>query len=308
MKIKTLILELALLLSTASGFAQGGTDGEITWKVENGTLTISGEGVMPDYGSIMLYSYFYVTTAPWGKYFQSITMVVIEKGVTGIGKNAFLGLSSVISIIIPNTVTIIKEWAFSDCYSLLSTILPESITSIERSAFFACESLTSITLPNNIISIGELVFWNCANLRLITNLNPIPVAINPNVFDRVDQKKCTLEVLINSVSAYEKADVWKEFNIVGIEVEVEEIPITNYELRVFPNPATGSCSIGMPDEFLYERLTLSVYDASGKLVNQTVFDNNADTPQLKMGLESKGMYVVVLSNGKKEYRGKVVFQ
>jgi len=115
-------------------------------------------------------------------------------------------------------------------------------------------------------------------------------------------------VPIGSVEAYKRAEVWKEFNIVGIVVDIEEKTTPANQLLVYPNPATGSCNITMPDEFLYEsQLTLSVYDASGRLVRQMVLDNNAETPQLRLGLEAKGVYVVVLSNGRKEYRGKVVF-
>jgi hypothetical protein len=121
-------------------------------------------------------------------------------------------------------------------------------------------------------------------------------------------RACMLYVPKGSVAAYRQAEVWKEFNIVSIGEDIDELQITNYELRVYPNPTTGACSITIPDEFLYEQsLTLSVYDASGKLIQQIVLNNDLEIPQLKLDHKAQGVYVVVLSNGKKEYKGKVVF-
>jgi len=281
---RIMIFVVGYLLMYNMAFAQGGTDGDITWSVENNTLTISGEGVIPDYGSIMLGSYFYVTTAPWGQYYWSITTVIIEKGVTGIGKNAFLGFAGVNSVTIPNSVTTIGGSAFNDCSNLPSISLPESVTSIGRSAFFNCKELTSITIPNSVISIEDLAFWNCESLRLITNLNPVPVAINPNVFDRVNQSACTLEVPINSVDAYKNAAVWKEFNIVGVEVGIEETE-NNPSLRIYPNPTTGKV-------YLETESNIKVYDVQGVFLMET-FGNQVD-----LSAYPQGVYLLQVNGGR----------
>jgi len=72
-------------MSVASAFAQGGTTGPLTWQLTgtapNYTLTISGVGEMPDYYDI--------ATIPWAAYRESITIVVVESGVTSIGSYAF---------------------------------------------------------------------------------------------------------------------------------------------------------------------------------------------------------------------------
>ena len=49
MRKKLLLLITAVLLSMASAFAQGGTTGPLTWELNNGTLTISGNGEMMPY-------------------------------------------------------------------------------------------------------------------------------------------------------------------------------------------------------------------------------------------------------------------
>ena len=314
MKIKSLFFGIAMLLSMTSAFAQGGTTGPLTWKLDNGTLTISGKGTMPNYESIDIYDDLthelidIISSAPWGKFYGSIKSAIIESGVASIGKLAFFKCHVLFSIDIPNGIIRIGDGAFAECHALSSITLPNSVTKVDAGAFYNCLHLTSITLPNRSIDFEVNVFMKCSKLTSITNLNPTPQVISPDVFEEFNISACTLYVLKSSVLAYRHAEVWKEFNIVGINVGNEELEITNYELRVYPNPATGACSITLPDEFLYESaLTLSVYDASGKLVQQIAMDNSGEIPQLKMGLEAKGVYVVVVSNGRKEYKGKVVF-
>lgn len=51
--MKKLILLLTVLLLPAAGFAQtGGKTGSLDWSYDgSGTLTVSGNGAMPDYGN-----------------------------------------------------------------------------------------------------------------------------------------------------------------------------------------------------------------------------------------------------------------
>jgi hypothetical protein len=50
-----------------------------------------------------------------------------------------------------------------------------------------------------------MTFRDCTALTLITNLNPVPLAIETNVFDGVNQNTCTLLVFSSAVSAYQSA-------------------------------------------------------------------------------------------------------
>jgi len=222
MKIKALILGLALLLSAISGFAQCGDN--IMWNIENGILTISGEGAMCDYTGPMW------DFPPWCFYEGSITAIVIENGITRIG----------------------------------------------NFAFFTLGDITSVTLPNSLTSIGGASFYACDNLTLITNFNPVPIDIYPDTFWVEASPACTLEVPINSVSAYKNADVWKEFNIVGVEVGVDELRMTNDELRVYPNPTTGKVYIETESE-------IKVYNQQGELLQET-FGNQVDLSDYPKGV------------------------
>ena len=59
---------------------------------------------------------------------ESIKSVVIPKGVTSIGNNAFLSCKNLTSITIPDSVTSIEGYAFSRCTSLTSITIPAKFT------------------------------------------------------------------------------------------------------------------------------------------------------------------------------------
>ena len=89
--------------------------------------------------------------------------VVIPRGVTSIGDNAFRNYYhyTLTSVTIPDGVTSIGDSAFSDCGQLTSVALPSGLISIGDSAFYNCYSLVSITLPGSVKSIGEAAFRGC---------------------------------------------------------------------------------------------------------------------------------------------------
>ena len=106
--------------------ATSGTTGDCTWTLNNGALTISGNGAMVNYSS-QYFNDTYITTAPWGAYIKT---VIIEDGVTSIGSDAFCGYKNLTSVTIPDSVTSIGSSAFDGCTGLTSVIIPDSVTSI----------------------------------------------------------------------------------------------------------------------------------------------------------------------------------
>ena len=176
------------------------------------------------------YAFFYCT---------SLTSITIPNSVTMIGNYAFYSCTSLTSITIPNSVTTIGNYAFSTCTSLTSVTIPNSVTTIGERAFSFCSSLATVTIPNSVTTIGSYAFGYCTSLTSITNLNPVPVEINSSVFNEVNQSECTLEVPKGSVSAYQNAEVWKEFKIIGIEVGIETITNDESQITVYPNPTSG---------------------------------------------------------------------
>lgn len=70
---------------------------KVSYKLENGVLTISGKGVMDSYDK--------ASAQPWYKDRAQITSVVVEDGITEIGSFAFYGLTNLNSVSIADSVT-----------------------------------------------------------------------------------------------------------------------------------------------------------------------------------------------------------
>ena len=158
------------LLPTA--FADSSTSGKcgdnLTWTLDgDGTLTISGTGKMWDS------DYYNDYDVPWADFLASIEKVVISKGVTSIGNEAFKWCERLTNVTIPDSITSIGNSAFYDCSSLTSVTIPDSVTSIGEWAFYGCSSLTSVTIPHGVTSIGGAAFWGCSSLTSVTIGNSV---------------------------------------------------------------------------------------------------------------------------------------
>ena len=167
----------------------------LTWKLyEDGTLTISGTGAMKDYNS---------TDNPSPAYKNlNVKKVVIEDGVTSIGKYAFWYCSNLTSITIPDGVTSIGRAAFESCKSLTSITIPESITNIEDYAFEWCSGLSNVTIPNSITSIGTGVFHRCISLTSITIPDSV-TSIGESAFKRcIGLSSVTIPDSVTSIGKY----------------------------------------------------------------------------------------------------------
>jgi hypothetical protein len=149
----------AMLLSSAAVSAQSGTTGTLTWSLsDDSTLTIRGEGDMPDYD---------LGKSPWYDYRKKIRTAVIEPDVTGIGKYAFIHCDALTSVRLPNSLKQIGGSAFYYCEKLASVDIPEGVTSIGSRAFAYSDALTSVGLPNSLKQIEHAVFSNCHKLASI---------------------------------------------------------------------------------------------------------------------------------------------
>jgi hypothetical protein len=201
---------------------------------------------------------------------------IIPNSVTSIEDNAIAACVSLTSITVPESVITIG-FNFSYCLALTSInvnsenpnyssatgvlfnknkttlicyptgkpendyIIPNGVTSIKELAFYYCTALTSVTIPESVTNIESWVFRSCTALSSITNLNPVPISIELDVFVDVNINDCTLKVPVNSVSDYQNAEVWKEFNIVGIDVGIEHIETDI--IKIYPNPTIGELRI-----------------------------------------------------------------
>lgn len=80
-------------------------------------------------------------------------------------------------------------------------------------------------------------------------------------------------------------------------------------LTIYANPNSGVCNITIPEEFENEKkLTLYIYDLQGRLVQESKIELLEDNIRVNIQSQAKGVYNAILSNGKKVYRGKIVFE
>ena len=161
--------------STIIEFNEGvGENLTATLNTETGELRITGTGKMTNWSL--------ENESPWYSYREKIKTVVIENGVTSIGKYAFLYCSSLAEINIPEGITSIGESAFSKCSSLAEINIPEGVTSIGESAFYECSSLAKINIPAEVTSIDWFAFYKCSSLSKI-ELPSSVTSIDSGAFD-----------------------------------------------------------------------------------------------------------------------------
>ena len=191
LRILSALLALAMLFALMPTAAFAADDdnnkcGEnLTWELENGTLTISGTGEMADYDK---------NPQPWADQRGNIKYLVVENGVTTIGNNAFSDCTNLKNIDLSkaSSLSTIGNHAFSSCTALKSVdlskasslkviktsfprctglesvVLNEGLVEIGGSAFNHCESLGSINIPSTVTKIGGYCFEGCKNLEEVT--------------------------------------------------------------------------------------------------------------------------------------------
>lgn len=125
-------------------------DAEKGWSLQDGTLIITAQGAMQDYGS--------AAQTPWFKDRGDIRRIVVQKGVTTIGDYAFYGCKNVTSVTLPDTVTQIGKLAFYGCENLSTLTVPDSVLVVEDYAFANAAGLKSIVFRGNAPVMGAGIF------------------------------------------------------------------------------------------------------------------------------------------------------
>ena len=148
------------LIESSKPSRSGSCGNNVKYEFYNfGLLKISGTGPMADYSS--------ENEQPWYSYADSVTMVVIEDGVTSVGSYAFAFCRQMKTLEIPDSVTKINPFAFQWCLGLTSLTIPSSVTTIYGYAFYGCSGLTELVIPNSIKEIGMYAFAECNGLTEI---------------------------------------------------------------------------------------------------------------------------------------------
>lgn len=151
---------------------------------ENAKWTLSKAGVLSISGAGEMYDYEFESAAPWEE--LNVKKIVIEEGITSIGEEAFLNLSSVEEVDIADSVEKISYMAFANCDQITDLILPDSITELSGMAIVYCDGLQSITIPKDIDITQILLNGDINLLRGNTNLVNIYISKNSSRYCDID--------------------------------------------------------------------------------------------------------------------------
>lgn len=217
-----------------------GSNVSYSFNRNNGTLTISGSGMMEDYDYSL--SPFYDNSA--------IKAVIIEKGVTSIGRYAFPRCRGLSVVSIPESVESIGEGAFSQCTGFSKFTIPESVYSIGKDAFRGCTLLKKIFIPRWVLSIGKGAFSECTGLKEIVvdpNNEAFDSRNNCNAIIRTQLNKivsgCSKTVIPESIAVIGEAAF---YGITEIESIIIPISVASIETAAFYN-CTGLEEISIPN-------------------------------------------------------------
>ena len=136
---------------------QCGEDAYWLYDGQTETLTIFGVGSTDDYD---------YGQSPWYKN-DKVANVVIQDGITGLGKYTFQFYNGLRSVTMSNSVTSIGYGAFVDCTNLTRIEFSNNLTTIGENAFNNCIALEGVVIPSSVTSITENTFYNCRSLGSI---------------------------------------------------------------------------------------------------------------------------------------------
>ena len=120
--------------------------------------------------------------------------------------------------VIPEDVVCIGHYAFAECLGLEEILIPDAVHTIGSNAFQLCNYLRTITFGSGLKSIGSLPFGDIYWDFQMFSLNSIvfkgsvpPVFEDQSGFSSLMHSYVQLVVPGGSLSAYQSADVWKDF-------------------------------------------------------------------------------------------------
>ena len=273
-RLLSALLALAMLfaLLPTAAFAEGsdpptsgtcGAEGSnLTWKLENGTLTISGSGAMADY-DIEVYG---DTIAPWAKYKKNIQKVVIGKEVTTIGKNAFEDCSQLSTVELPPDGKLEKIGDNAFGYHTLPASASAPI-------------ITEIVIPNSVEEIAPSAFDHCTQLAKVTFASGSQLkTIGRNAFQYTAIEEVRIPASVEQLGTEPMfGGGWTFYNCSNLKKVVFESPS---ELNYVSNGNFSGCSedliICCMDETVIEKLT-----ETGETEKENVKKGNVDRDRIK---------------------------
>lgn len=169
------------------------TDATIEWKIIGTTLYVSGTGAIPDFSTSPATVKHFPDKASelrdWQFYDEIVEKIVIEEGITKLGKNNFAYFRNTTEIIFADSVVEIGKWActgmglysidfnnikklsdqsFGELLNMTTLRIPGSLETISAGCFAFCNNLQEVYIEEGVKAIKELAFttesghWNCS--------------------------------------------------------------------------------------------------------------------------------------------------
>ena len=145
----------------------------------------------------------------------NLEKVVFGKGLKQLDACVFSNCLSLQEVILPDGMEKIEDNAFEGCTSLAEITLPNTLTSLGSEVFCQCSNLQSVTLPASLTQIPAKTFNTCERLTEIFDFATTPQKVKEYSFKYELGKSVTVHVMPECVSAYQRANYWSRFTIVG---------------------------------------------------------------------------------------------
>ena len=145
--------------------SSGAANSSCTATLENGTLTVSGNGDMKDYAEVWNNT---DNIAPWAN--NNVQKLVVEQGITSIGRAAFENQRELQEVSLPDGLKKIENDAFNNCVILSNIKIPDSVTYL-GSWVFNHTNLSEVEMPPQIKSLQQAIFASTPLINLVVPEN-----------------------------------------------------------------------------------------------------------------------------------------
>lgn len=139
-------------------FGTFGRNNIMEWKLENGTLYITGNGYMDGFSSTQ-------KDMPWYPYREQIQSVVLTGNMQTIYSGAFMDCVNLKTVTWPAGLETVFDHVFAGCTALEQIQIPDSVAEIMDGAFTGCTNLKNVTLPAKLKRISMRCFEFCEKLE-----------------------------------------------------------------------------------------------------------------------------------------------
>ncbi len=170
-KVSSAIISIIIMLCTLSVSAEVPPH-QISWSIDNGVLTVSGQGPMDNYRN--------ESDAPWHSKRDEVTKICVEDGITHIGNLAFYGMTNVKEAIIADSVKSVGLCAFSYTEGAVTTV-----SGIAADYQFSVETDSSVVSGGDKFTVSVILeadFRNITALQSTLLYDTQRIAIDENAW------------------------------------------------------------------------------------------------------------------------------